>query len=159
MKKRQGLRQTRCFFAVKSAKETGQIAVYELDVPIDGHMIFCLRIRQQFNPELRYFVVGEKFYTAHKQEISASLKKRRVLKDKIEIMGAYCRTGKINRRKEVQNMGKPKKKPLPAYFKSRWVYRSGKSKQPAERRCWKLKRRIPQKTVTAEPQEGAEDAD
>lgn len=88
------MRQTRCFFAVKSAKKPGQIAVCELDVPVDGHMIFCLRIRQQFNPELRYFVVGEKFYTAHKREIIASLKKRRVLKDKIEIMGPIVELGR-----------------------------------------------------------------
>ena len=65
------------FLCREISKETGQIAVYELDVPVDGHMIFCLRIRQQFNPELRYFVVGEKFYTAHKQEIIASLNKPR----------------------------------------------------------------------------------
>jgi len=79
------------FLCREISKETGQIAVYELDVPIDGHMIFRLRIRQQFNPELRYFVVGEKFYTA---EIIASLKKRRVLKDKIEIMGPIVELGR-----------------------------------------------------------------
>lgn len=34
------------FLCREISKETGQIAVYELDVPVDGHMIFCLRIRQ-----------------------------------------------------------------------------------------------------------------
>lgn len=89
-----GIETNAVFLCREISKETGQIAVYELDMPVDGHMIFCLRIRQQFNPELRYFVVGEKFYTAHKQEIIASLKKRRVLKDKIEIMGPIVELGR-----------------------------------------------------------------
>ena len=40
------------FLCREISKETGQIVVYELDMPVDGHTIFCLRIRQQFNPEL-----------------------------------------------------------------------------------------------------------
>lgn len=105
------------FLCREISKETGQIAVYELDMPVDGHTIFCLRIRQQFNPELRYFAVGANFYAENKSMIFAALKKAPDNEGGYRKPGCYCRTGKINRRKEVQNMGKPKKKPLPAYFK------------------------------------------
>lgn len=89
-----GIETNAVFLCREISKETGQIAVYELDMPVDGHTIFCLRLRQQFNPELRYFAVGEKFYTAHKQEIISSLKKHRALKDKIEAMGPIVELGR-----------------------------------------------------------------
>lgn len=76
------------FLCREISKETGQIAVYELDMPVDGHMIFCLRIRQQFNPELRYFAVGANFYAENKSIIFAALKKRRATKENIESLGA-----------------------------------------------------------------------
>lgn len=56
-------------------RQTGQIAVYKLDVPFSGDMAFCLRIRQQFNPELRYFCAGANFYAEYEAEIFAALKK------------------------------------------------------------------------------------
>lgn len=77
-----------CLFIDSMAKKISeeQVEVFKKEL--------AMRIRQQFNPELRYFVVGEKFYTAHKREIIASLKKRRVLKDKIEIMGPIVELGR-----------------------------------------------------------------
>lgn len=82
------------FLCREISKETGQIAVYELDVPVDGHMIFCLRIRQQFNPELRYFAVGANFYAENKSMIFAALKKRRATKADIESLGAIVELGR-----------------------------------------------------------------
>ena len=54
-------------------------------------------------------------------------------------------------------MGKPKKKPLPAYFKKSLGLQI-RQKQAARRKA-ALGDRYHKKTVTAEPQEGAGDAD
>lgn len=105
------------FLCREISKETGQIVVYELDMPVDGHTIFCLRIRQQFNPELRYFAVGGELLRRKQEHDFCRAEKAPDNEGGYRKPGCYCRTGKINRRKEVQNMGKPKKKPLPAYFK------------------------------------------
>lgn len=75
-------------------RQTGQIAVYKLDVPFSGDMAFCLRIRQQFNPELRYFCAGANFYAEYEAEIFAALKKRYVLRESIEKMGAIIELGR-----------------------------------------------------------------
>lgn len=82
------------FLCREISKENGQIAVYELDVPVDGHMIFCLRIRQRFNQELRYFAVGANFYAENKSIIFAALKKRRATKADIESLGAIVELGR-----------------------------------------------------------------
>lgn len=57
-------------------------------------------------------------------------------------------------------MGKPKKKPLPAYFKKSLGLQI-RQKQAARRKVAleAKKADTTKKTVTAEPQEGAEDAD
>lgn len=75
-------------------RQTGQITVYELDVPFSGDMAFCLRIRQQFNPELRYFCAGANFYAESKTEIFAALKKRNISRESIEKMGAIIELGR-----------------------------------------------------------------
>lgn len=89
-----GIETNAVFLCREISKETGQIAVYELDMPVDGHMIFCLRIRQRFNPELRYFAVGANFYAENKSIIFAALKKRRATKENIESLGAIVELGR-----------------------------------------------------------------
>lgn len=69
-------------------RQTGRIMVYKLDVPFSGYMALCLKIRRQFNPELRYFCAGANFYAESESEIFAALKKRYVSRESIEKMGA-----------------------------------------------------------------------
>lgn len=75
-------------------RQTGQIAVYKLDEPFSGDMAFCLKIRQQFNPELRYFCAGANFYAECEAEIFAALKKRYISRESIEKLGAIVELGR-----------------------------------------------------------------
>ena len=112
-----GIETNAVFLCREISKETGQIAVYELDMPVDGHMIFCLRIRQQFNPGTAVFCGRGELLRRKQEHDLCRAEKAPDNEGGYRKPGRYCRTGKINRRKEVQNMGKHKKKPLPAYFK------------------------------------------
>ena len=75
-------------------RQTGQIAVYKLDEPFSGKMAFYLKIRQQYNPELRYYCAGANFYEEYKEEIFSALKKRNVLRENIEKLGAIIELGR-----------------------------------------------------------------
>lgn len=75
-------------------RQTGRIAVYNLDAPFSGDVAFYLRIRQQFNPELRYFCVGANFYAESETKIFTMLKKRYVSRESIEKMGAIIELGR-----------------------------------------------------------------
>lgn len=75
-------------------QQTGRIMVYKLDVPFSGYMALCLKIRQQFNPESRYFCAGANFYAESETKIFAMLKKRYVSRKRIEKMGAIIELGR-----------------------------------------------------------------
>lgn len=75
-------------------RQTGRITVYKLDVPFSGGVAFRLGIRQQFNPELRYFCAGANFYAESETKIFAMLKKRYILRKRIEKMGAIIELGR-----------------------------------------------------------------
>ncbi len=75
-------------------RQTGRIMVYKLDVPFSGYMALCLKIRQQFNPESRYFCAGANFYAESETKIFAMLKKRYVSRKRIEKMGAIIELGR-----------------------------------------------------------------
>lgn len=62
------------FLCRKVERQTGRIMVYKLDVPFSGYMALCLKIRQQFNPESRYFCAGANFYAESETKIFAMLK-------------------------------------------------------------------------------------
>lgn len=75
-------------------RQTGRIMVYKLDVPFSGYMALCLKIRQQFNPESRYFCAGANFDAESETKIFAMLKKRYVSRKRIEKMGAIIELGR-----------------------------------------------------------------
>lgn len=82
------------FLCREVERQTGRIMVYKLDVPFSGYMALCLKIRQQFNPESRYFCAGANFYAESETKIFAMLKKRYVSRKRIEKMGAIIELGR-----------------------------------------------------------------
>lgn len=59
-------------------KDTGEIATYALDMKVDARSLFCLQIRQRFNPELRYYITWRTNYEENGPEILAMLKRKKV---------------------------------------------------------------------------------
>lgn len=82
------------FLCREVERQTGRIMVYKLDVPFSGYMALCLKIRQQFNPESRYFCAGANFYAESETKIFTMLKKRYVSRESIEKMGAIIELGR-----------------------------------------------------------------
>lgn len=60
------------------SKSTGEIAVYELNMPIDANLLARLRIRSAVNPELRYFVTYESIWDKNKNDIRTMLSHKTV---------------------------------------------------------------------------------
>lgn len=59
--------------------ETGEIAVYPIDKqPITDRLIFCLRIRAKYNPELRYFAILKSRWNEEGAEYERLLQRKQV---------------------------------------------------------------------------------
>ena len=58
-------------------KESGRVCVYPLDLEITSEILASLKMRAQFNPELRYFMAG-------------ILKRRTVSRADLDNIGGIC---------------------------------------------------------------------
>ncbi|WP_217958126.1 hypothetical protein [Acutalibacter muris] len=68
-------------------KDTGRIAVYPLDMAIDGRVVKCLQIRAQMNPELRYFTLVSARWERFGAAITSILKRRTVTTADVDRIG------------------------------------------------------------------------
>lgn len=68
-------------------KATGKIAVYPLETEITDRALQCLRIRAQFNPELRYFATTAAHFRGFGDTITSTLKRRNVTKEAVARVG------------------------------------------------------------------------
>lgn len=59
-------------------RETGRIAVYQIETEVTESLIFKLRLRARLNPELQYFVTTKAHYEGFGDMIAAVLKRRTV---------------------------------------------------------------------------------
>lgn len=59
-------------------KNTGEIAVYPIKTEVTDHLLFCLRLRQMANPELKYFVTLAENYDANEETILKQLRRKRI---------------------------------------------------------------------------------
>lgn len=59
-------------------RETGRIAVYQIETEVTESLIFKLRLRARLNPELQYFVTTKAHYEGFRDMIAAVLKRRTV---------------------------------------------------------------------------------
>lgn len=59
-------------------RETGRIAVYQIETEVAESLIFKLRLRARLNPELQYFVTTKAHYEGFGDTITAVLKRRTV---------------------------------------------------------------------------------
>lgn len=57
-------------------RDTGRIAVYQINGELDDHAIHGMRIRAAVNPELRYFATTRAHFDGFKDVITAALKRR-----------------------------------------------------------------------------------
>ena len=75
-------------------KESGRVSVYPLDLEITSEILASLKMRAQFNPELRYFFVYEDVYQEQKQEITAMLKRRNITKREVDSVYGIAEVGR-----------------------------------------------------------------
>lgn len=68
-------------------KDTGRIAVYPLNMEIDGAVIRQLQLRAQFNPKLRYFTLASARWERFGDVITSILKRRTVTRADVERIG------------------------------------------------------------------------
>lgn len=68
-------------------RDTGRIAVYPLDVEVDGNVLMCLQIRARCNPELRYFTLVSTRWERYGNAITAILARRTVTPADIDRIG------------------------------------------------------------------------
>lgn len=68
-------------------KDTGKIAVYPLETEITDRILQRLKIRAQFNPELRYFATTAAHFRGFGDTITSTLKRRNVTKEAVARVG------------------------------------------------------------------------
>lgn len=73
--------------AIHDADAGQSRAVYRLDGRATNDMLFMLRIRQMYNPELRYFATREENWEECQPEIEYFLKKQDVSREMAEKIG------------------------------------------------------------------------
>ena len=72
--------------------DTGQIAVYRIEKePVTGEMIFCLKMRSRFNPELQYFCVLKSRWIEEGAEYEQLLHHRNLTQRNLEAIGGIVR--------------------------------------------------------------------
>lgn len=68
-------------------RDTGRIAVYPLNVKIDGTVIAQLQFRAKLNPELRYFTLTSGRWERYGDAITGILKRRTVSRADVDRIG------------------------------------------------------------------------
>ena len=68
-------------------RDTGRIAVYPLNVKIDGNVITQLQFRAKLNPELRYFTLTSGRWERYGAAITGILKRRTVSRADVDRSG------------------------------------------------------------------------
>lgn len=68
-------------------RDTGRIAVYPLNVKIDGNVITQLQFRAKLNPELRYFTLTSGRWERYGDAITGILKRRTVSRADVDRIG------------------------------------------------------------------------
>ena len=71
-------------------KDTGKIAVYPLETEITDRVLHCLKIRAQFNPELRYFATTAAHFRGFGDTITSTLKRRNITKEAVARVGGIA---------------------------------------------------------------------
>ena len=65
-------------------KRTGEIMVYEINMPVTDRNLNNMKIRARLNPELRYFVTERRLWEGtEKKDIYRLLKRRTLTEDSI----------------------------------------------------------------------------
>lgn len=68
-------------------RDTGRIAVYPLNMEIDGAVVRNLQVRAALNPELRYFTLVSARWERYGEAITGILKRRTVTRADVDRIG------------------------------------------------------------------------
>ena len=71
-------------------KESGRVSVYPLDLEITSEILTSLKMRAQFNPELRYFTTTTARWDRHGEVMAGILKRRTVSRADLDNIGGIC---------------------------------------------------------------------
>ena len=71
-------------------KESGRVSVYPLDIEITSEVITSLKMRAQFNPELRYFTTTTARWDRYGEVMAGILKRRTVSRADLDNIGGIC---------------------------------------------------------------------
>lgn len=71
-------------------KESGRVSVYPLDLEITSEILASLKMRAQFNPELRYFTTTTTRWDRYGEVMAGILKRRTVSRADLENIGGIC---------------------------------------------------------------------
>ena len=72
-------------------KESGRVSVYPLDLEITSEILTGLKMRAQFNPELRYFTTTTARWDRYGEVMAGILKRRTVSRADLENIGVSAR--------------------------------------------------------------------
>ncbi len=71
-------------------KESGRVSVYPLDLEITSEILASLKMRAQFNPELRYFTTTTARWDRYGEVMAGILKRRTVSRADLDNIGGIC---------------------------------------------------------------------
>ena len=71
-------------------KESGRVSVYPLNLEITSEIITSLKMRAQFNPELRYFTTTTARWDRYGEVMAGILKRRTVSRADLDNIGGIC---------------------------------------------------------------------
>lgn len=71
-------------------KESGRVSVYPLDLEITSEILTSLKMRAQFNPELRYFTTTTARWDRYGEVMAGILKRRTVSRADLDNIGGIC---------------------------------------------------------------------
>ena len=71
-------------------KESGRVCVYPLDLEITSEILTSLKMRAQFNPELRYFTTTTARWDRYGEVMAGILKRRTVSRADLDNIGGIC---------------------------------------------------------------------
>ena len=69
-------------------KESGRVSVYPLDLEITSEILTGLKMRAQFNPELRYFTTTTARWDRYGEVMAGILKRRTVSRADLDNIGS-----------------------------------------------------------------------
>lgn len=71
-------------------KESGRVSVYPLDLEITSEILASLKMRAQFNSELRYFTTTTARWDRYGEVMAGILKRRTVSRADLDNIGGIC---------------------------------------------------------------------